>query len=183
MLNEKRLRMKLAIADACIFIDLHELSLTSKFFKLDFEFHTSLDVFRELFEEQQMLLSAFQTAGKLNIHNILEVERIEIRNQSYPRSLSESDKTVIHLAVRLGALVISSDKAIRNVAKNYGIEYHGMLWIFDRLVESQIISKAVAVLKLKQLITTNTFFQNNAALMEEVKKRIQHWADKPGSIH
>ncbi len=169
--------MKLAIADACIFIDLFELNLTTQFFGLDFEFHTSVDVFKELFENQQTLLTAFQSVGKLNIHNITEEERNEIKAKSYPRSLSESDKTVIHLAVRLNAMVISSDKAIRNVAKNYGIEYHGMLWIFDHLVESKVISKTVAVSKLKQLIATNTFFQNNEALMEEVKKRTILWAD------
>ena len=90
--------MKLAIADACIFIDLHELDLTSQFFGLELEFHTSVDVFRELFENQQMLLSEFQSVGNLHIHNISETERSEIRACSYPRSLSESDKTVIHLA-------------------------------------------------------------------------------------
>ena len=172
--------MKLAIADACIFIDLYELNLTSQFFGLEFEFHTSVDVFKELFENQQMLLIEFQSVGKLHIHNISETERNEIRAGSYPRSLSESDKTVIHLAFRLNAMVISSDKAIRNIAKNFGIEYHGMLWIFDRLVESKIISTTVAVSKLKQLIATNTFFQNNAALLEEVTKRIKFWTDRLG---
>lgn len=33
--------MKLAITDACIFIDLYDLQLTAQFFNLDIEIHTS----------------------------------------------------------------------------------------------------------------------------------------------
>ncbi len=49
-------RMKLAITDACIFIDLIELRLTSEFFKLPIEIHTSLDVYNELYPEQKEIL-------------------------------------------------------------------------------------------------------------------------------
>ncbi|SFC65473.1 hypothetical protein SAMN05421747_11782 [Parapedobacter composti] len=51
--------MKLAITDACIFIDLHLLDLVVPLFELDIEVHTSLDVFNELNEEQRQLLSAY----------------------------------------------------------------------------------------------------------------------------
>lgn len=51
--------MKLAITDACIFIDLHELDLTVKFFSLEIEVHTSLDVFNELYPDQQKILKAY----------------------------------------------------------------------------------------------------------------------------
>jgi hypothetical protein len=62
--------MKVAITDACIFIDLIELRLTSQFFGLQIETHTSLDVYNELYPEQQELLKAYQSIGKLIIHNI-----------------------------------------------------------------------------------------------------------------
>ena len=53
--------MKVAITDACIFIELHHLLLTSVFFKLDIEIHTTVDVFNELYPEQQELLKAYET--------------------------------------------------------------------------------------------------------------------------
>jgi hypothetical protein len=36
--------MKVVVTDACIFIDVIELQLTSRFFNLDVEIHTTADV-------------------------------------------------------------------------------------------------------------------------------------------
>ena len=46
-------------------------------------------------------------------------------------SLSDNDKSVIFLADKLDAKVISSDKAVRNYAKSKAIDCHGMLWNFE----------------------------------------------------
>src|SRR5690554_6337176 len=117
--------MKIAITDACIFIDLHDLNLTISFFSIDLELYTSLDVLNELYPEQRNLLSAFVSVGKLVIHTIQSTDRIEIMNTNYPRSLSEVDKTVLFLAKKHEAIVLSSDKVIRNYAKSKAIEHHG----------------------------------------------------------
>jgi hypothetical protein len=61
--------VKVAITDACIFIDISDLKLISLFFDLDFDIHTSLDVYNELYPKQQEELSHFKNAGKLTIHN------------------------------------------------------------------------------------------------------------------
>ncbi len=72
---------------------------------------------------------------------------------------------------------MSSDKTVRNFAKNKGIEYHGMIWVFDMLVESAILTNFDAALKLQQLVTTNFIYQNNKALVEEIQKRLMLWGD------
>jgi predicted nucleic acid-binding protein len=169
--------MKLAITDACIFIDLYDLQLTAQFFSLPFQFHTSVDVINELYEQQQQLLAAFQSVGKLTVHIIKEKDKKIIQGMAFPKSLSESDKIVLYLASKLKTMVISSDKTVRNVAKNNVIEYHGMIWIFDRLIENNSISKMEAAAKLKQLITTNLVFQNNKELVSEMEKRLALWAE------
>src|SRR5690606_23033795 len=120
--------MKLAITDACIFIDLHLLDLTVSFFELDIQVHTSLDVFNELNEEQQHLLSAYRSMGQLTVHTLQHTDREAMRTFGFPRSLSEMDCTVLYLAAQLEAMVLSSDKVVRNFAKKHAIEYHGMLW-------------------------------------------------------
>src|SRR3569623_1599148 len=102
--------MRLAITDACIFIDLYYLQLTALFFSLDMEIHTSVDVLNELYENQLQVLSAFQSVGRLTAHNITETEKKKIISIAYPKSLSESDKTVLYLASKLNAIVLSSDK-------------------------------------------------------------------------
>jgi len=169
--------MKLAITDACIFIDLFELQLTAQFFELDIEIHTSLDVFNELYEDQKQLLSAFRSVKKLTIHIIEEKDRMSIYQTAYPRALSDMDKTVLFLAAKFDAIVLSSDKAVRNYAKNKAIEYHGMLWIFDKLVELGRIEPNEASLKLNVLINRNTIYQNNAELVKEMGKRLKLWGN------
>lgn len=66
--------MKIAITDACIFIDLYDLDLTVSFFSLELEVHTSLDVMNELYPEQKKLLEAYISMKKLMVHNIQNEE-------------------------------------------------------------------------------------------------------------
>jgi predicted nucleic acid-binding protein len=167
--------MKVAITDACIFIDLIDLRLTSQFFGLQVEIHTSLDVYNELYLEQQELLKAYQSIGKLIIHNITEGERIQIQNEKFPRSLSEIDKSVIFLAEKHNAMILSSDKAVRNFARDRAIEFHGMLWIFDRLIEFNLITKPEAINKIQNMIANNVIYRNNMELVSEITKRIEKW--------
>lgn len=167
--------MKLAITDACIFIDLHLLELVVPFFELDIEVHTSLDVFNELNDEQKHLLSAYLSMSKLTVHIMQHEERIAIHQTGYPRALSEMDCTVLHLAAKLDAVVLSSDKAVRNYAKRNSIEYHGMLWILDELIKQGRIEASTAASKLKQLMTSNYIYQNNAVLVKEMNKRLNIW--------
>ncbi|MEO8403285.1 MAG: hypothetical protein ABI480_01765 [Chitinophagaceae bacterium] len=167
--------MKIAVTDACIFIDIHELKLTPSFFSLPLDVHTTIDVYNELFDEHKQFLTAFISVGKLTLHTLSEDQRITIHRGDYPRSLSENDKSVIYLADVLDAILLSSDKAVRIYAKKKAIEHHGMLWLFDKFIETQIFSKKDAIIKLHQLVTGNLIYQNNEELMQEVNKRIRSW--------
>lgn len=168
--------MRLAVTDACIFIDLIELHITSEFFALPIEFHTSLDVFNELYPEQKEILKAYRSVGKLAIHNLSSEEKTQIQEEKFPRSLSDNDKSVIFLADKLDAKVISSDKAVRNYAKSKAIEFHGMLWIFDKLIEYKLISPLEAIAKINFLFSKNIVYQNNIELNTEKRKRILLWS-------
>jgi predicted nucleic acid-binding protein len=167
--------MKIAITDACIFIDLIEIRLTSGFFGFSIEIHTSLDVFNELYPEQKELLKAYMSIGKLVIHNITGEEKMQIKDSGFPRSLSEIDMSVIFLAEKFDAMLLSSDKAVRNYAKSRTIEYHGMLWIFDRLIESGLISGKEAIEKIRHLLSTNIIYRDSYEMNDEIEKRIEKW--------
>jgi predicted nucleic acid-binding protein len=91
--------------------------------------------------------------------------------------LSDNDKTVIHLAHQINAMVLSSDKAVRHLAKKQSIEYHGMLWVLDQLIENDLISKSIASQKLQQLINKNTFYKSNVELLLEMDKRLKIWGE------
>ncbi|HXB39879.1 MAG TPA: hypothetical protein VNZ49_05005 [Bacteroidia bacterium] len=167
--------MKIAITDACIFIDIYDLQLTSKFFGLELDIHTSVDVFNELYDEQKEMLRAFESVGKLTLHSIKEEDRKVIFAKGYPRSLSDNDKTVLFLSEKIDAMVLSSDKSVRKHAKKLCVEYHGMLWIFDKLIEMNLIDNNTAIQKTTQLFKTNIVYQNNLELKTEIDKRIATW--------
>ena len=169
------MKLKIAVTDANIFIDLYDLGLTNMFFNLELEIHTSSSILFELYSEQQQILQAYQSVGKLNVHNLQEIDFIDIYNEEYPKSLSEADKSVLHIANKINACVLSSDKTLRNCAKNKKIEYHGMIWILNRLVETNILKANEAKLKLKQLTAVNFLFRNNQKLAEEIEKRLKTW--------
>jgi predicted nucleic acid-binding protein len=167
--------MNIAVTDACIFIGLREVDLFHQFFQLDFEIHSSLDVVNELFDDQRKMLSEYVKEGKFRIHSISELDRIDIQQTHFPAALSEADKTVLFLASKLNAIVVSSDNVVRKYAKKQGMEFHGILWIVDQLFETRIISRQEACEKLEQLIRYNIFYQNNADLVSEIQRRLKSW--------
>jgi len=169
------MKIRVAVTDACIFIDLYDLGLVAPFFNLKIEIHTTFAVYFELHPEQQQVLKAYQSVNRLFVHNLQEQDFIEIYSEEYPKSISETDKSVLHIANKLNACVLSSDKALRNCAKNKDIEYHGMIWIFDKLVETAALTPKEAAVKLKQLMATNFIFQNNHHLVTEIEKRLKNW--------
>jgi hypothetical protein len=168
--------MRIAITDACIFIDLIQLQLTSRFFKLPLEIHTSHEVFNELNSGQQEILNAYISVDKLVVHKLSSTDWSQIILQPFPKSLSLNDKSVLYLAEKLDALVLSSDKPVRNWAKGNSIECHGIFWILDYLVESELITSSDAIAKLKLLISKNIIYQNNTELESEIAKRLQNWS-------
>jgi predicted nucleic acid-binding protein len=167
--------LRIAVTDACIFIELCELDLVIPFFELPLEVHTTVDVYAELHPHQQKMLDVYQSLGKLTVHNISAEQRLIIMQSGYPKSLSPSDQTVIFLAQLLNAIVVSSDKPVRHNAKIRSIEYHGMLWILDQMVEKGLCAGKIALEKLESLFKTNYTYQNNAALLEELQKRKKTW--------
>lgn len=169
------MKIKIAVTDACIFIDLYDLDLIASFFSLELEIHTTTAVYSELYAEQQQILKAYQSVGKLVVHNLQEADFLQIYSEPYPKSLSETDKSVLYIANRLNACVLSSDKSVRNCAKNQAILYHGLIWIFDRLVEDKILMPEEAGKKMNLLIKTNFIYQNNKSLIAEMDKRLKVW--------
>ena len=167
--------MKIAVTDACIFIDLIELKIISDFFKLEIELHTTTDVVNELFPEQKEILKAYEAGGKLAIHNLNEVQLRKIETIGFPKGLSPEDRTVLYMASQLqNALVLSSDKKVREFAGKLSIEYHGIFWIFDEMVNGQILMKEVGAAKIKELLDMNMMYRHPKT-KKEAEKRIDRW--------
>jgi len=167
--------MRLAITDACIFIDLIDLKITSPFFQLELEVHTSNNVWDELDEDSKELLSAYRSVSKLKLHFLDEEAGLEMEAMDFPKRLSKQDQTVIYLAQKLEAMILSSDKAVRNFAKSRSVEYHGMFWVFDQLVEQHLLTPELSANKLRSLLMGNLMYRDNVELWKEANKRFKVW--------
>ncbi len=168
--------MRIVVTDACIFIDVIDLQLTAKFFSLELEIHTTVDVFNELYTYQQQILQAYQQSEKLIIHILSKEEQQEILAEDFPASLSREDCSVIYMASKLNAIVLSSDKPVRNYAKKKAIDYHGMIWVFDQLVEQGLLNKPDAITKLQKLVLSNMIYKGNADMIKEMERRVKGWS-------
>lgn len=93
--------MKIAVTDACIFIDIIELGLSGNFFNLPFKIHTTLDVLNELYPSQRQVLNAFTEENKLVVHCLTDKEMVEISQIAFPKSLSQVDRTVLYTAKKI----------------------------------------------------------------------------------
>jgi len=160
--------MKIAISDANIFIDLIHVKLLAELFELDLEIHTTSLVFDELKEDQQRALSKFAKKDKLTIHASDENNQLE--NAILNKRLSESDKSVIHLASELDAFILTGDGLLRKISVKQKIEVHGVFWLLDMYVESKLITKKKALQQLKLLME-----YNKRLPQEECEKRISDW--------
>lgn len=79
-MSESKPVARVAVTDACIFIDLMELKIISDFFDLKLEIHTTVDVMMELYPGQREILKAYQVGDKLIIHNLNNDQIKEIKN-------------------------------------------------------------------------------------------------------
>jgi hypothetical protein len=129
--------------DACIFIDVIELQLTGRFFGLNLDIHTTADVLNELYPAQQQILEGYKSSNKLTVHVLSGEEQASLMTEDNPKALTPEDRSVVLIAKKLvDAVILSSDKPVRNHAKKLCIEYHGMLWIFRSARGSRACNKA-----------------------------------------
>jgi predicted nucleic acid-binding protein len=122
---------------------------------LDLVVFTTPQVISEVTDEKQWReVSVFIESKRLEIDGKGTYESILEITGTNP-GLSFADSTVVELAIRKEATVLSSDLSLRNVAASKGLNVHGMLWIIELLWESAILSAADATDKLNEYIKIN----------------------------
>lgn len=170
--------MRVAVTDACIFIDLIELDMITWFFQLDLELHTTVAVINELYPEQKQILEAYESVGKLHVHNLKDDDFQKIKQIAFPRGLSQEDCSVLYLAKKLGgAIVLSSDKLVRDFAGKLNLPYHGIFWILDQSVSKGLLEKNKALRILSEMPKVNSMYQG-ATMRREIEKRLLSWPQK-----
>ena len=166
---------KIVVNDTNVFIDLFNVDLLKEFFSLPWEVHTTNFIMRELQKEgQQEKVSVYKESGLLHIPVLGPKEMTQIGNMFQEAiqktNLSIADCSVWYYAKANSYVLLTGDRKLRNTSVYDGVEVHGMLYIFDSLVESGVITHKVAIEKLKLLYKTNTRLPK-----DELDKRLKLW--------
>lgn len=77
------------------------------------------------------------------------------------------------MAKKKSGTLLTGDARLRTVAEGEQVVVHGILWVFDELVENEIITCGTARDKLKELVALNCRLPE-----EECRKRVAAWKKK-----
>lgn len=157
-----------AVFDSSCIISLDLLNLLPQLTLLFENIHIPKAVRRELYDVRstrdrlRALLREYAVIRRCNDYdqgavNVLWAER----HSQGSRDLGEVEAVV--QAAKLGAVVVVDDPWGRELAARYRLDYHGTLWILERLCELQLLLPAVLREHLLTLQARGRYFPLDAA--------------------
>lgn len=144
--------MKIAVKDANIFIDVELMGLFDLWLQLPYETLTTSLVVTELLTGGHEQALGYIRTEMIREEALDSFELSEQLEKYADTGLSDTDVSVIYLAQREKALLLSGDMIVRNTAQVEEVEVHGTIWIMDQLVEAGILCRLIAAEKLEFLI-------------------------------
>jgi len=172
--SENKAFVKIAVNDANLFIDLWELKLTAIFFCLPLEFHTTQLILNELETDQLAQLTIFIESNDLKARYLTREEIDGLDSISVnSRKLSREDLSVYFYAKELNdCMILTGDNRLRKEAQRQGFEVHGILWVFEQIVENGLLNTKIAAEKLQELMSINLWLP-----VSECEKMIEKWKE------
>lgn len=149
--------MRIVINDANILIDLIHLNIIDIFFQLEnLELRTTDFVFEELLDEQKEILDVYIRDGFLTIIESTEEDLLRISLiLNNTRGLSFEDCSVWYFAKSINAILLTGDGRLRKQSLQDGVDVRGILYVFDYLLLSGLITFELALVKINQLYQIN----------------------------
>lgn len=167
--------MEIVVNDTNIFIDLHSIGLLEQFFELPIKVHTVDFIVNELINsEQSKAIRQYIDNGKLNVQSFEAAELLEVikLQNNAGGNVSISDCAVWYYAKKNNFTLLTGDGQLRKKAIESNVTVKGVIYVFDQLVECNIISQNFAATKLQELITYNSRLPKSI-----IQERIEKWSD------
>jgi predicted nucleic acid-binding protein len=146
---------RIAVTDANIFIDVIFMEIEGILPDAGFMLHTTRQVMDELNEEQSGKLSALIALNRLLVHDISGGMFDDFSNYFINKGLSLADHSVLFMAERMDAIVISGDGLVRKICLHRKMEVHGILWLLNECVTRDLLTKSLACERLSALMLFN----------------------------
>lgn len=155
------------VTDANVWIDFYEGGILGQAFQIGDEWITPDVVLREVSRPDAAVLIALglevvTLPGEL-------VAEIPVLAASYPRP-SPQDLSALVLARAEGTVLVTGDGALREAAETEGVEVHGTLWLLDRMIRANALTKAEAATGLRRMMEVGRRLPKG-----EVEKRLKRW--------
>jgi hypothetical protein len=165
--------MKIAVTDANIFIDLIKLQWLGYLFSIDIEIYTSREIIDELNDSQLERITAFVQSRQLAVHSFSSEELEEIHTMKAPSSLTVEDKSVVYLAKKVDSGVLSGDNPLKKYCLTNGLEVRGIIWLFDKFLEFNLVTYEMAIKQMNFLLSFN-----NRLPESDCQARLKEWRAK-----
>ena len=157
------------MSDTSVLIDLDRGSLVVAVFGLPVEF-----VVPDLLYERELRQHGGEELRELG----LRVEELDgsgvMRALGYrgrEPSLSLVDSFALALAVENRWTLLTGDRVLRHLARLEGVDCHGLLWVFDQMVEAAVVDPLTLYLGLKAIADHPRCRLPRA----ELNKRLERW--------
>ena len=133
----------LTVSDASIIIDVEVGQLTESMFKLrDTSFYMPDMLFeQELRKRHGHLLKLGLHLCSLSKDSIEEILKLTKRHS---KRISSLDFFALQLAREKSYILLTGDRRLCTVAKEYHIQCHGTIWIVEQMLKQCVISLSVA---------------------------------------
>ncbi|MCF0197630.1 MAG: hypothetical protein HUK03_10480 [Bacteroidaceae bacterium] len=167
------MRQKIVISDTNILIDLVDVGLIDVFFTLPLEIHTTTYILQEVLRlEQRTAIEKHIALGNLHVTSLegeAFIDLLLLYNEA-GSNLSVKDCSVWLFASQMKGALLTGDANLRRKAAQNGIEVHGILYIFDQMVEHNVLSASLARSALSFLAV-----HNERLPKVEIEKRLELW--------
>ena len=170
------IKERIVISDANIIFDLLSVSLLEAFFALPCEICTTDLVISEITRPEQLkIVQKFINSKKLGVvsFNAAAFSQVISLHTSCTNNASIADCSVWYYAKKVDGRLLTGDSKLRSAAQKNGVKVSGVLYLFDNLIEYNILSPKEAAENLEALMNLNMRLPKG-----ECESRIQFWRNK-----
>lgn len=169
---------KLIVSDTNIFIDLISINVLDKLFLLPCDICTTDFVVNEIkWPNQRVEIDKHIITKELKEVSFGFDELVKISELHSNSSNSMTDCSVWYLAKETGGRLLTGDGKLKRTAEGDNVKVSGILYIFDNLVEYNILDKVSATVLLQQLMAINSRLPKQVC-----DKWIVKWQDKTNKV-
>ena len=132
--------MDVLVSDTSVVIDLERALLLEQIFALPYRFVVPDALYEKEIKDYggERLLALGLQVRSLTGEQLTEAQRL----RSLERRISIHDSYALSLAKAEAAILLAGDMAMRRLAEAQEVRCHGVLWVFDRLEEHQVVNVA-----------------------------------------